>query len=397
MFSEFFKIIRICGLRVSIPEWMTLMEGISLNLHRSSLTGFYYLARAILVKTESEYDKFDTAFAYYFRGVVPVEEVPSELDEWLAQAVAQNPYDKAAVDEKFGGKTLEEILKEFEERMAEQDEMHNGGDHWIGTGGTSMFGHSGYNPNGVRIGGESRNRSAVQIASARNFRDFRDDSILDLRQFQMAFRRLRQFSSKDEGPKDILDLEETIQKTSDHAGNLSMVFRRPRRNMVKVLLLFDSGGSMDDFSRLCAQLFQAAQKSNHFKDLKAYFFHNCFYDNLFTDPSCTRENAISTEWVMNNLSQDYKVIVVGDAYMSPYELMVPNGCIDYYFYNEEPGIDWIRKVKNRYKHMIWLNPIPPQYWEGMNTMNTVSQVVPMFPLSVQGLEQGLKHLMSNKA
>lgn len=393
MFSEFFEMLRAFGLKVSIPEWMTLMEGLEANLHNASLTGFYYLSRAVLVKSEADYDNFDAAFAYYFKGITPIEALPSELEDWLSQVLEQNPYDKDEVDEKFGGKTLEEIMKAFEERMQEQNELHNGGSYWIGTGGTSMFGHSGYNPNGVRIGGQSRHRSAVQIASQRNFRDYREDSVLDLRQFQIAFRRLRQFSAKDDGPKDVLNLEDTIKETCDNAGLLSLAFDRPRRNMVKVLLLFDSGGSMDDYSRMCSMLFQAANKSNHFKDLKVYFFHNCFYDYLYTDPSCLRSSQVSTHWVMNNLSEDYKVIVVGDAYMSPYELMVPNGCIDYYLHNEEPGIEWIRKVANRYKHMIWLNPIDEAYWEGRNTMSMVKAEVPMFPLSVQGMERGLKQLM----
>lgn len=397
MFYQFLSLLRLYGLDVSVNEWLTLLEGLRLNLHSDSLIGFYELARAVLIKTEADFDRFDAAFAQYFKGIESVEKLPQELNEWLSKLIPQVPYDKDEVDRKFGGKSLEEIMREFEERMQEQHEIHNGGSYWIGTGGTSMFGHGGYNPNGIRIGGVGRHRSAVQIAAERKFRDYREDTVLELRQFQIAFRRLRQFSAELDGPKDVLDLDETIQKTSDHAGQLNLVFGRPRRNTAKVLLMFDSGGSMDAFSQLCATLFQAAKKSNQFQDLKIYYFHNCFYDDLFTHPSCLRDSRVSTEWVMQNLSSDYKVIVVGDAYMSPYELLSPNGCIDYYVNNEEPGIDWIKKVKKRYENMIWLNPIPEKYWvDGYyrSTIEIVMKEVPMFPLSVHGLETGLKRLMA---
>lgn len=399
MFTDFFYLLRAYNLNVSLSEWMTLMEGLEKGLHMSSLTGFYYLARAVLVKSEADFDRFDGAFLQYFKGIESVKELPKELEDWLAQPIPQRPFDKDEVDKKFGGMDFEEIMRQFEERMKEQHEIHNGGSYWIGTGGTSMFGHGGYNPNGIRIGGESRHRSAIQIASKRTFRDYREDSVLDLRQFQIAFRRLRQYSTIDEGPKDVLDLPETIQKTCDNAGNLQLVMTRPRRNTVKVLLLFDSGGSMTEYSKMCATLFQAANKSNQFKDLKAYFFHNCFYDYLYTDPSCTPDNSLPTSWVLKNLPSDYRVIIVGDAYMSPYELLRPGGCIDYYFYNKEPGMEWIRKFTKHYERLIWLNPIPEKYWTYSyypSTIQMIAEEIPMFQLSVQGLEDGLKKLMANR-
>lgn len=397
MFYDFLELLRTYGLKVSVNEWLTLLEGLKQDLHGDSLLGFYYLARAVLVKSEADFDRFDAAFARYFKGIESIKELPKELEDWLAQPITQRPYDKDEVDKKFGGMPLEEIMRQFEERMKEQHEIHNGGSYWIGTGGTSMFGHGGYNPNGIRIGGTSRNRSAVQIASERKFRDYREDSVLELRQFQITFRRLRQFSADMLGPKDVLDVDATIQETCDHAGQLNLMFTRPRRNTVKVLLLFDSGGSMDEYASLCTTLFQAANKSNQFQDLKVYYFHNCFYDYLYTDPSCLRSAQIPTEWVLQNLPQDYKVIVVGDAYMSPYELLSPGGCIDYYFNNEEPGITWIRKFTKRYQKMVWLNPIPENFWSGSyyrSTIDTVMREVPMFPLSVQGLERSLKALMA---
>ncbi|MEG2176223.1 MAG: VWA domain-containing protein [Oscillibacter sp.] len=396
MFSDFFFLLRASGLKVSLDEWLTLMEGLRLGLHGSSLTGFYYLARAVLVKTEADFDRFDGIFLQYFKDIQSLDQLPPELLEWLSKPIPQKPYDKSEIDAKFGGMDFEEIMRQFEERMKEQHEVHNGGRHWVGTGGNSLFGHSGYNPNGIRIGGESQHHSAIQIASERNFRDYREDSVLDLRQFQVAFRRLRQFSTED-GPLDVLDLPETIEETSNNAGHLKLSFTRPRRNTVKVLLLFDSGGSMTEYSQLCSTLFQAANKSNQFKDLKAYFFHNCFYDYLFNDPSCSIHDRVSTEWVLRNLSSDYRVIVVGDAFMSPHELLRPNGSIDYFFHNRETGMDWIHKFVSRYKKMIWLNPLPQQEWDSRyyrTTISIIHEEVPMFHLSVKGLEAGLKKLMS---
>ncbi len=395
MFTDFFYLLRLRGSKVSLNEWMTLMEAMEKGLHGSSLTGFYYLARAILVKTEADFDKFDGTFLEYFRDVEQ-KEIPPELLDWLSRPKEQREYDRQDVDEAFGGMDPEDIRKMLEQRMKEQTERHDGGNHWVGTGGTSLFGNSGYNPNGFRVGGESTRKSALQVAAERNFKDFREDSALESRQFQMAFRRLRQFSTRDTGPKDVLDLDATIRETCDNAGSLSLVFGRPRKNTVKLLMLFDSGGSMWPYSQLCAQLFQSAVKSNHFKDLKVWYFHNCFYDYLYTSPGCYTYDAVNTEWVLDNIKQEYKVIVVGDASMAPYELLSPGGCNDYYHYNKEPGIDWIRRVRSRYESMIWLNPTSPQYWErgyGSETVKIVKNVVPMYHLSVSGLEAGLKELI----
>lgn len=287
----------------------------------------------------------------------------------------------------------------FEQRLKQQKERHDGGSHWVGTGGTSPFGNSGFHPGGIRVGGEGRHRTALQVAGERNFRDFRDDQVLHTRQFQMAFRRLRQFSALEDGPKDELQLDETIKKTGDNAGRLKLVFDRPRRNTVKLLLLFDSGGSMWSHTKLCSALFQAVSKESKFKDLRIYYFHNCFYDNLYTAPSCSHATAVDSEWVLNNLKQDYKVIVVGDAAMAPYELMSPGGCSDYYTYNKEPGIVWIDRFRARYDRMIWLNPTSEQYWEqgyGSETVKIIKKHVPMYHLSVKGLEQGLRELIKAK-
>lgn len=378
-------------------EWFTLLEGLQLELHESSLTGFYHLARATLVKTEADFDKFDLAFVEFFKGIQAYHEVPKEFMEWLSTPIYGNDFDGVAKLD------MEELFRKFEERLAEQKERHDGGSYWVGTGGTSPFGNSGYHPGGIRVGGTGINQSALKIAGERNYQDFREDSVLEERQFQMAFRSLRQLSSNEDGPKDEFKLEETIDKTCMNAGNLELVFGRPRRNAVKLVVLFDSGGSMWSYAKLCNSLFQAASKSHHFKDIKTYYFHNCFYDHLYTTPYCADTASVETDWVLQNLKSDYRVIVVGDAAMDPSELLKPGGCIYYYNYNdynrfnEEPGIEWIRRFRKRYKKMIWLNPVDPSRWEsghGSTTIMKVKEEVPMYHLSIKGLQAGLKSLIA---
>ncbi len=381
---------------MSLQEWFTLLEGLRLELHESSLSGFYHLARAALVKTEADFDKFDLAFVEFFKGIKAYDELPDELLEWLSTPIDGKDFDEQA----FAGVSkldMEELRRKFEQRLKEQNERHDGGSHWVGTGGTSPFGNSGYHPGGIRVGGTGRSRSALQVAGQRNYRDFREDNALEDRQFQMAFRSLRQFSSNEDGPEDELKLDETIDETCENAGRLKLVFGRPRRNAVKLVVLFDSGGSMWSYARLCGLLFEAASKSNHFKDLKVYYFHNCFYDRLYTTPSCSGASSVETEWVLQNLKSDYKVIVVGDASMAPYELLQPDGCIDYYHHNSEPGIEWIRRFRKKYEKMIWLNPVDPSEWEwgyGSTTIKIIKEKVPMYHLSVDGLQTGLKSLVA---
>ena len=394
MFTDFFYLLRSYGLKVTMKEWETLLRGLELGLHGSSLMGFYSLARAVLVHTESDFDRFDRCFLEYFKGVEHMETLPPELEDWLNTPIDPKEFDPAMLQNM--GLDIDKIREMFEQRLKEQHERHDGGNHWVGTGGTSPFGNNGYYPGGIRVGGVGRNRSALQVAGERNFRDFREDQILQTRQFQMAFRRLRQFSALEDGPKDELQLDDTIKETGDNAGRLKLVFDRPRRNTVKLLLLFDSGGSMWEFTKLCAALFQAVSKESKFKDLKIYYFHNCFYDYLYKTPSCHHMEALDTEWVLQNCGSDYKVIVVGDASMAPYELLSPGGCSDYYSYNKEPGIDWIGKFLKRYDRMIWLNPLRPASWDfgyGCETIKIIKAQVPMFPLTVQGLQNALKELI----
>ncbi len=393
MFTGFFYLLRARGLIVTLQEWRTLLDGLEKGLRSASLTGFYHLARAVLVHTESDFDRSDQVFLEYFKGIQSFDEIPKELDEWLSQPIDPVAYDPATLTNQ--GLDIDTIRKMLEERIKEQHERHDGGTHWVGTGGASPFGNNGYYPGGIRVGGEGRSRSALQVAGERNFRDFRDDKTLETRQFQMAFRRLRQFSALEDGPKTELALEQNIKETGDNAGQLRLVFDRPRKNTVKLLMLFDSGGSMWGFSKLTASLFQAVSKESKFKDLKIYYFHNCFYDNLYTTPACHHSMSVSTEWVLSQLGQDYKVIVVGDASMSPYELLRPGGCSDYYNFNKEPGIDWIHKFTSRYDRMIWLNPLHEESWDwgyGSETIRIIKKAVPMYRLTLDGLQQALRHL-----
>lgn len=398
MFTAFFYLLRSRGLDVSLNEWLTLTEALDKGLAGSSFTRFYYLSRSILVKSEVDFDKFDGAFLEYFKDIKTYEELPKELIEWLNNPKeTPNNYDKAQ-DEKNLSLSLQEIQKMLLERLQEQDSEHNGGNYWVGTGGMSVFGNNGNASNGIRVGGVSRRHSAMQVAGERQYRDFRDDKVLNLRQFQMAFRKLRQFSTRVDAPKTELDVDDTIDETCNNAGNLKVVYKRPRKNTVKVLLLMDSGGSMDYYSNMCSALFQAVAKSSHFKDLKVYYFHNCIYSKLYKDPYCMYGNWVDTEWVLNNISSEYKVIIVGDASMEPSELFGSS----YYNYgarNENTGISYLRRFKAKYKHLVWLNPIVEMGWRSgywRETYDAIDREFDMYPLTVESLDRAIKKLMVAK-
>lgn len=395
MFLEFFYLLRARGLDVSINEWMTLVEALDKGLAKASLTGFYHLCRSILIKTESDYDKFDQVFAEYFKGIETPEDLPEEFWKWLEEGDIERALDDLGDKELFA-KELDELLRMFEERIKEQKERHDGGNYWIGTGGTSTMGRGGYNPAGIRVGGRSRHKTALQVAGERNFKDFREDTILDIRSFQMAFRKLRQYSSRVDGQERVLDVDKTVDETCDNGGLLSLAYEKPRKNTVKVLLLIDSEGSMLPYSRLCNRLFQAVSRSNHFKDLKIYYFHNAIYDQLYTTPHCKLRDSVETTWVFNRLDADYKVIFVGDAAMAPSELYRPGGNAIIGLFNRETGMEWFQKFKKRFKKQIWLNPIEKSSWEytyGAQTIHDIGQVFPMFELTLDGLEKGIKKLL----
>lgn len=396
MFLEFFKVLRLHGLKISLDEWLVLIDALDRGMAENSLMEFYFLCRNILIKSETEYDKFDMAFAEYFKGIESVDEIPQELKDWLSHDELERMMED--MPEWAKEYDLDTLRKMFRERLQEQNEKHDGGNYWIGTGGTSPFGHGGYNPAGVRVGGEGRHQSAIQIAGERNFRDFRQDNELDTRHFQMAFRKLRQFSSRVDSAKTELDIDATIDATCDNAGFLKLIYEKPRKNTVKLLLLMDSDGSMRSYSKLCSQLFQAVNQSTHLKDLKIFYFHNCIYDYLYTDPYIIDGRWIETDWVFRNLGSDYKVIIVGDAAMSSYELTARGGNINWYAWNNEPGIDWLRKFKRFYHKVIWLNPIKESRWThawGARTISMVKEVFPMYELTLDGLDKGIHKLLTN--
>ena len=396
MFLEFFNVLRLHGLKISLDEWLVLIDALNRGMAENSLMEFYYLCRNVLIKSETEYDKFDQAFAEYFKGIESVDEIPQELRDWLSH----DELERMLEDMPDWAKEydLDTLRKMFRERLQEQTEKHDGGNYWVGTGGTSPFGHGGYNPAGIRVGGEGRHQSAIQIAGERNFRDFRQDNELDTRQFQMAFRKLRQFSSRVDAAKTELDIDATIDATCDNAGLLKLVYEKPRKNTVKLLLLMDSDGSMRSYSKLCSQLFQAVNQSTHLKDLKIYYFHNCIYDYLYTDPYIIDGRWIETDWVFRNLGSDYKVIIVGDAAMSSYELTARGGNINWYAWNNEPGLDWLKKFNRFYRKVIWLNPIKESRWThawGARTIQMVREIFPMFELTLNGLDKGIHKLLTN--
>jgi len=386
MFTDFFYALKKRKVPVSITEWMTLMEAMSKG-YIGNLDEFYFLARAILIKSEAHYDHYDVAFQEYFKGIETPAEITEQILEWLQSPLNQdqlNPDEKALLD----SMDLEELMKELEKRIKEQDGAHDGGPYWVGRGGTSPFGHSGYHPAGIRIGGQSRGRHAVQIAAERRFRNYRNDLVLDVRQMKVALKRLRQLNRF--GEEDELDLKETINATAKSAGDIELIWQQSRKNAVKVLLLMDVGGSMDPFAMLCSQLFTAAHSSTHFKDFQYYYFHNCIYDNLYQD--IEREEGISTEHLLNTLEPDYKLLLVGDARMGPWELTQRYGAIDYYERNEMPGIIWLKRIAEHFTHGVWLSPEDPRFWFHQ-TIQMIGKMFPMFPLTLDGLEQAVRKLV----
>lgn len=397
MFTAFFYLLRARGLNVSLNEWMSLIKALDMGLAHSSFTGFYYLCRAVLIKSEADFDRFDSAFLEFFKDIQFSDELPKELMEWLENP-KEKPKDTFDLERAMKNANLNaaEIQKMFLERLDEQKEEHNGGSYWVGTGGVSVFGNNGFSPAGIRVGGESRYQTAFQVAGERKFRDFRNDNTLDTRQFQVAFRHLRQYSSRVDEERTEFDIDQTIHETCNHAGNLNIVYGKPRKNTVKVLLLMDSGGSMEYYSRLCSALFQAVSKSSHFKDLQVFYFHNSVYSRVYLDPNLYHHNTLDTNWILQNISSEYKVIFVGDALMDMSEL-VEGSYFNYGVRTEVPGIEWFRRFKEKYPHIVWLNPAKPPlngYWG--RSYNVLADEFDMYPLTIEDLKKALKKLLVNR-
>ena len=395
MFASFFYLLRQRGLDVSLNEWLTLLQGMEQGLHRSSLTGFYQLCRAVLVKSEAEYDRFDQVFLEFFKDVPWQGELPEEVLQWL-----EHPKEdlgetvRRLRDLGMPEESLEELLRRLEERLKEQTEEHNGGNYWVGTQGRTPWGNSGWYPGGIRIGGQGRHRTAMTVAGERKYRDFRKDNTLDTRQFQMAFRLLRQLSVQADSNEKVLDVDGTIRDTCDNAGTLKVRYKNPRKNAVKVLLLMDSGGSLEYYAGLCSMLFQAATKPNNSKEPHPYSFHHYVCSEVYTHPGLRWDSVVPTEWLLQNYDASYKVIIVGDGAMSPYELREPRYDWEKRTYGDS-GLAWLERLRRHYPYLIWLNPEPmparPDYWS--QTHWQLAQIFHMYDLSAEGLEQGMKRLM----
>ncbi len=399
MFSKFFYTLKDKGLDVSLSEWLTLQDALQQGLCHSSLTEFYYLARMILVKSETEFDKFDMAFDEVFKGIQSENEVGKNMMKWLDKPEMQDLFQeelKHQMNDEVVTLDKDDIENKFKDRLRDQNEEHNGGSYWIGTMGKTSFGNMGGNMGGIRVGGTTGYQSAFQVIGARKYRDFRNDKVLDNRQFQMALRKLRQFSTKLDIPKTELDIDSTIDATCNNGGCLQIIMEKPRKNAVKLLLLMDSGGTMIPYTTLLNELFHSVHKSNHYKDVKTYFFHNCIYANLYNTPECENGDWIETEWMFRNLDSDYKVIIVGDAAMAPEELFSvsgnyrgPNGGLS--------GMDWLLLMKRHYKKIVWLNPkMAPGHAPWREAETAVKELFPMYKLTVDGLNQAMTRLMTNR-
>lgn len=391
MFINFFYHLRAHGVPVTPTELFTLLDALAYGLVGESLERFYTLGRAILIKRVEHYDLWDVAFAEFFRdqafGVHITDAITDELLSWLNDPKAMRALTQ---DERAALKALnlDELRRQFEKRLLEQTERHDGGSHWIGTGGTSPFGHGGTNPAGVRVGGEGKSRSAVQVATARRFKNLRSDLRLDVRQISAALRKLRVLTRR--GVANELDLDGTVEATAKNAGDLELHWQAPRKNRVKLLLLMDVGGSMTPYTRLCSELFSAAHQASHFQSFESYYFHNCPYEVVYKDMS--RRKGVPFGEVLNNLNAQWKCIIVGDAAMAPGELMYVGGAIDLYQLNVRTGISWLREIKEVMPSSVWLNPDPVRYWNTSFTARKIQEIFSMKALTLEGLDEAVQEL-----
>jgi len=390
MLIDFFYAMREGGLKPSVTEFLTLLEAMEKRIAVVSVEDFYYLSRATLVKDESKYDRFDRVFGAYFQGVEAIELVPEgEIpEEWLRKQVELMLTDEEKEKiERLGG--WDELMETLRKRLEEQTERHQGGSKWIGTGGTSPFGAYGYNPEGVRIGQDrSRHRRAVKVWDKREFRNLDDQHQLGTRDIKMALRKLRRFAR--EGAEEVLDLDDTIRSTARNAGHLDLKLVPERHNAVKVLLFLDVGGSMDDHVRICEQLFSAAR--TEFKHLEYYYFHNCLYESVWKENRRRFQEKIPTWEIMHTYGSDYRVIFVGDATMSPYEIIQPGGSVEHW--NEEAGATWMERVLETFPKTVWLNPQPERFWPHTPSIRLIHDIMEqrMFPLTLEGIDKAMAEL-----
>ena len=392
MLIDFFYTLRAAKLPVSVKEFLMLLEAMQANVvgpqsDACSMDDFYYLSRTALIKDEKHFDKFDKAFGAYFKGVEMLTDFAADVPmEWLKKILENEltPEQKAAI-EKMGWDELMDTLKK---RLEEQKERHEGGNKWIGTGGTSPFGNGGYNPQGIRIGGKGGNKSAVKVWDQRAYQDYDDSIELGTRNIKVALRRLRRFAR--EGAEDEFDLDNTIRSTAANAGYLDIKMRPERHNNVKLLLLMDVGGTMDEHVSRVEELFSAVK--GEFKHLEFFYFHNCVYDFLWKNNRRRFAEKFDTWDVIRKYNKDHKLVFVGDATMSPYEILQPGGSVEYN--NEEAGAEWIQRLTHAYPKFAWINPEPLGVWQYRQSISIIQQLVSnrMFPLTLKGLEDAMRML-----
>ncbi|MEE2996829.1 MAG: VWA domain-containing protein [Pseudomonadota bacterium] len=390
MFVQFFYDLREARIPVTIREYLTFLEALEKGVARANIDEFYYLSRASLIKDERFFDTFDLVFENFFKGAM--HKTAGLLDDHIPEDWLNGLTREIFSDEEIEAMSFEELMEELAKRLQEQDSAHHGGSRWIGTGGTSPFGNSGQNPSGVRIGGDGGGKSAAKMWQRRDFRSLRGETELGTRNMKMALRRLRQFVR--EGAEDEFDLDETVKSTADRGGMLDIQMRAERKNKVKVLTMFDIGGSMDSFIRISEELFSAVR--TEFKHLEYYYFHNFLYERVWRQNRRGYNEWTPTWEVMNTYGPDWKAIFVGDATMSPFEISEVGGSIEHW--NEEPGELWLRRFLATYPDAVWLNPIPPERWMSTPSIRMTYQLLEgrMFPLTVDGLDAAMKLLRQGR-
>lgn len=389
MLIDFFLTVRKYGVPVSITEWLDLLKALQQQLVFADIEQFYLLARLCMVKDEVHYDKFDRACAEYFAGIEQIDLASAIPPEWLVPSLIRQltAEDKAAL-QSLGG--LEQLLKQFRERLAEQQGKHQGGNKWIGTGGSSPFGAYGFHPEGIRVGQQgSGQRRAVKVWDQREFAELDSSGELNNRSMKLALRQLRRFART--GARSELDLVGTISATSKQ-GFLDLQFQNERHNAIKILILFDIGGSMDDYIHQAEQLFAAVHAE--FKQLEYFYFHNCVYEQVWKTAKRRPQDAVSIQSLIQTYGQDYKLIFVGDATMGPYEISYPGGSVEHF--NAEAGEVWMRRLLNHFRHAVWLNPQPTDWWRHYASIGQIQQIVNdrMYPLSLTGLSLAIKNLLT---
>ena len=389
MLINLFKTLKETGVPCTLRELLDLIQGLEHQIAFANINDFYYLSRSILVKDEKHYDKFDRAFDIYFKGLETLDDVIQAMipDEWL-----RKEFEKFLTEEELkniksmGG--LEKLLDEFKKRLEEQKGKHEGGNKWVGTAGTSPYGNDGVNPEGIRVGGEGKQNKAVKVWQQRDYRNLDDSIELGTRNIKIALRRLRKFVR--ESREDEFDLDGTIKSTAKNAGLLDIKMIPEKTNAVKVLVLFDVGGSMDPHVKICEELFSAAK--TEFKNLEYFYFHNFIYETVWKDNRRRQNERIYTEDIIHKYSADYKIIFVGDATMAPYEITNPGGSIEHW--NEEAGALWMKRMVGIYDKLVWLNPVPEEHWEYSASVELTRSLVEdnMFPLTIRGLEESMSYL-----